>query len=181
MILRVGNIFMRRFLPEDTELLYHLINRPEVRKGMSKSDEITYQSHVGWIKRNLIKGNNVHLFLVTHEGQGLGVALIKNITQNSAELGIMVGNSITAQKMLLTGKLIAGILHYAFDEMKLQYLEIRIIPENSKSIATAKKIGADFQRRDDIYMYFLLEKTRYETHPFNMRLFDRYRPVCLAS
>jgi RimJ/RimL family protein N-acetyltransferase len=180
MIIRVGNISLRRFLPEHTDLLYDLINRPEVRKGMSNSAEIPYESHVSWVKENLIDGNNVHLFLVTDDGRGLGAALIKNITRDSAELGIIVGDSIAAGRMLLTSKLLAGILHYSFHEMKFLYLNIQIIPANRKSIAAANKIGADFQGQDETYQHFLLEKTKYETYPLNKLLLERYQPFCMA-
>ncbi|KAA5533707.1 GNAT family N-acetyltransferase [Taibaiella lutea] len=176
MTICVGNTSLQRFLPEHTDLLYDLSNRPEVRKGMSKSAEIPYESHVSWVKENLIEGNNVHLFLVIKENQALGAALIKNITQDSAELGIIVGDSIAAERMFLTSKLLAGILFYTFYEMKLQYLNIRILLENSKSIATAKKIGAAFQVQDETYNHFLLEKTKYENFPLNKLLLKRYQP-----
>ncbi|MEO7976556.1 GNAT family N-acetyltransferase [Flavobacterium sp.] len=177
MIIRVGNISLQRFLPEHTDLLYDLSNRPEVRKGMKRSAEILYESHVSWVKENLIDGNNVHFFLVIDEQQALGAALLKNITQNSGELGIIVGDTIAAKRMSLTSKLLTGILYYAFHEMNLEHLNICIIPENSKSIAAAKKIGAVFQGQDETYCHFLLEKEKYENFPLNKLLLHRYQPL----
>lgn len=181
MTIRVGNILLQRFMPEHTDLLYELSNRPEVRKGMSKSAVIPYESHVSWVKENLVDSNNVHLFLAIDEHRAQGAVLIKNITHDSGEVGIIVADSIAAKRMFLTGKLIAGILHYAFCQMKFQYLNVRILLDNSKSIATAKKIGASFLGQDKIYNHFLLEKTKYENHPLNKLLLNRYQPFCTAT
>lgn len=181
MIISVGNISLQRFLPEHTDLLYNLINRPEVRKGMRNSVEIPYESHLSWVKENLIDSNNVALFLAIDESRALGAALIKNIKGDSGEIGIIVADSAVAGKMFLTSKLLTGILYFAFHEMKFQHLNIRIIPENSKSIAAAKKIGAEFQGQDETYKHFLLEKTKCETFSFNKTLLNRYQPFCIAT
>jgi RimJ/RimL family protein N-acetyltransferase len=181
MIIRVGNISLQRFQPEHTDVLYELINRPEVRKGMKNSAEIPYESHLFWVKENLIEGNNVHLFVVINEGRGLGAALIKNITYDSGELGIMVRDIISSRKMLLTSKLLTGILYYAFHKMNFQYLNIRILPDNIDSINTANKIGADFQSQDETYQHFVLMKTKYESFPLNKLLLKRYIPTCVKS
>jgi RimJ/RimL family protein N-acetyltransferase len=181
MIIRVGNISLQRFLPEHTGMLYDLINRPEVRKGMRNSSEIPYASHLLWVNENLTETGNVHLFLASDKDKALGAALIKNISGNSGELGVMVGDIISAREMLLTSKLLTGILYYAFHKIDLQYLEIRILPENRNSITTAYKIGAEFQGQDDTYQHFLLRKAGYEIFPLNQSLIKRYQPCCIED
>jgi RimJ/RimL family protein N-acetyltransferase len=181
MIIRVGNISLQRFLPEHTGMLYDLINRPEVRKGMRNNSEIPHASHLLWVKENLIETKNVHLFLAANEDKALGAALIKNITGNSGELGVMVGDIISAREMLLTSKLLTGILYYAFHKIDLQCLEIRILPGNINSLTTAHKIGAEFQGQDDTYQHFLLKKTDYEMFPLNQSLIKRYQPCCIEA
>jgi RimJ/RimL family protein N-acetyltransferase len=180
MIIHVGNISMQRFLPEHTGMLYKLINNPEVRKGMSNSAEIPYASHLLWVKKNLLEGDRVHLFVVADENHGQGVALIKNISGKSGELGIMVGDITAARKTLLTSKLLTGILYYAFDQLNLQYINICILPGNINSLVTAKKIGAEFQGQDETYQYFLLEKSKYGGLSLNRALIGRYQPVCVG-
>lgn len=181
MIISVGNIFLQRFLPEHTDLLFNLSNRPEIRSGMRERAKIPYESHVSWVKENLIEGNNVHLFLAIDGPVALGAALIKNITKDSGEVGIIVSDSVAAKRASLTGKLVAGISYYAFCEMKFQYLDIKIIPGNDRSIAAAKKVGAEFQGQDETYKYFLLKKQTYETFPLNKLLFSRYQPFCIPT
>ena len=54
-----------------------------------------------------------------------------------------------------------------------------ILPENANSLATAKKIGADFQGQGEIYQHFLLEKSKYESFSLNNSLLVRYKPYCI--
>jgi RimJ/RimL family protein N-acetyltransferase len=178
MIIRAGNISMQRFLPEHTGMLYRLINNPDVRKGMRNSAEIPYKSHLLWVKKNLLEGD-VHLFVVMDEYHGEGVALIKNISGDSGELGVMVADISSARKTLLTSKLLTGILYYFFYKLNLQFLNISILPGNINSLVTAEKIGAEFQGQDETYRYFLLEKAKYESFPLNRSLISRYQPFCV--
>jgi len=179
MIIRVGNILMRRFLPEHTDILYRLINNPEVRKGMRNSNEIPWENHLSWVQKNLLEEGDVHLFVVMDEGLGQGVALIKNISGNTGELGVMVGDIDSARKTLLTSKLLTGVLYYFFNTLNLRYLNISILHGNTNSLITAKKIGAEFQGQDDIYKYFILEASKYESLPLNRSLLRRYQPFCM--
>src|SRR5476651_2295773 len=136
MTIHVGDISMQRFRPEHTDALYQLINKPDVRKGMSNSTGISYESHVSWVKANLLETDRVHLFVVTDDDQALGVALIKNIEGNTGEIGIMVGDILEARETLLTGKLLTGILYYFFHQLDLQCLTMSILPDNVNSLAT---------------------------------------------
>jgi RimJ/RimL family protein N-acetyltransferase len=177
MSIRVGNIVLQSFKSQHTDMLYSLINRHEVRMGMSNSSQIAYESHLNWVKENLIESSKVHLFMVISNGEALGVALIKNLTGDSAELGIMVADTIEAKKMLITSKLLTGILFYVFHQMRFKNLKICILPGNENSLRTAKKIGAELQGQDETYQYFLLTKTKYKSYPLNKLLNSRYKPV----
>ncbi|MBC8756296.1 GNAT family N-acetyltransferase [Kordia sp. YSTF-M3] len=179
MIIHVGNITMERFLPEHTDKLYDLINSPEVRKGMRNSAVIPYESHVSWVKANLIETENTHLFIVIDEDKAKGVVLIKNIADGSGELGIMVNDILGARRTLLTSKLVTGILYYCFHILNFETLHISIIPENINSLTIAKKIGADYKSQDETYQHFLLKKSKYLSSSLNTSLIKRYKPVCI--
>lgn len=181
MSIRVGNIVLQRFQSQHSDMLYNLINLPEVRMGMSNSSQIPYESHLNWVKENLIESSKVHLFIVIRDNEALGVALIKNLTDDSAELGIMVADTINVKKMLLTSKLLTGILYYVFHKMHFMKLEIRILPCNENSLCTAKKIGAELQGQDETYQHFLLTKAKYESFPLNNLLANRYKPIIIDS
>ncbi|WP_406826865.1 GNAT family N-acetyltransferase [Pedobacter sp. KACC 23697] len=179
MSIRVGNIVLQRFKSQHADMLYSLINRHEVRMGMSNSDKIPYESHLNWVRENLIESSKVHLFMVISNEEALGVALIKNLTDDSAELGMMVADTIEAKKMLLTSKLLTGILFYVFHQMRFRKLDIRILPGNENSLRTAKKIGAELQGQDETYQYFLLTETKYKSYPLNKLLNTRYKPAII--
>ncbi|MBE5321369.1 GNAT family N-acetyltransferase [Pedobacter sp. MR2016-19] len=179
MSILVGNTVLHCFKAQHADMLYSLINRQEVRMGMSDSAKIPYESHLNWVKENLIESSKVHLFMVISNDEALGVALIKNLTNDSAELGIMVADTIDTKKMLLTSKLLTGILFYVFHKMHFQNLEIRILPGNENSLRTAKKIGAELQCQDETYQYFLLTKTKYKSYPLNKLLANRYKPIMI--
>jgi RimJ/RimL family protein N-acetyltransferase len=176
MIIHISNISIQRFTAEHTDPLYELINQPEVRKGMSNSAAIPYEKHLQWVKENLLEGNRVHLFMLADQCYGLGAVLLKNIDDKSGEIGIMVSKNVAARMNSLTGKLLTGILFYAFQQLDLQYVHMRILPHNKSSIATAQKIGAEFQSEDETYQNFRLEKSKHDSYPFNQSLIQRYHP-----
>jgi len=176
MIIRISNISIQRFLPEHTDILHRLISHPNVRQGMSNSAEIPYANHLKWVKENLLEGENTHLFVTIHKDHGQGVVLIKNISSESGELGIMVNDIPAARKTLLISKLLTGILYYAFSVLNLRNLIMRIIPGNTNSLIIAKKFGADYQGQDDIYQNFLLEKYKYQSSSLHRLLIKRYQP-----
>nr|WP_315423574.1 GNAT family N-acetyltransferase [uncultured Pedobacter sp.] len=179
MTIQVGDISMQRFRPEHTDALYQLINKTDVRKGMSNSAGIGYESHVSWVKANLLETDRVHLFIVTHNDQALGAALIKNIKGNTGEIGIMVSDILEARETLFTGKLLTGILYYFFHHLDLQCLTMSILPDNINSLTTTKKIGADFKGEGEVYRYFALEKSKYQLVAINQLLLKRYQPYCI--
>jgi len=181
MTIHIGNTTIERFAPEHTDLLYRLINSPEVRRGMSNSAEIPYESHLKWVNANLLESENVHLFIAANEEQGQGVVLLKNITEDSGELGIMVGDIVGCRRTQLTGKLVTGILYYAFHQLNFQTLNLRILPGNTNSLTVAKKIGAEFLGEDELYQHFSLSKSTYESYPLNQMLVKRYQPCCLEE
>lgn len=175
----VGNISMERFQSNHTDMLYDLINSPEVRNGMRNNAEIPYENHLTWVKENLLESDHTHLFITVNDDKAQGVVLIKNILGDTGELGIMVSDISNSRKILLTGKLVTGILYYIFHTLNIQNLIINIIPKNINSREVAIKIGAELQSQDETYMYFLLEKSKYESSRLNTLLRKRYQPICI--
>ncbi len=181
MKIHVGNIILERFTAVHTKLLFELINTPEVRQGMRNSTPVSYESHVQWTQAHLLHSEETQLFVYEASNQANGVVLLKNITEHTAELGVMVENISNARKTQLTGKLLTAILHYGFQQLQLEEIHIKIIPENSNSIETALKIGATFQQQDETYRQYLLTKSQYQTFPLHQLLIKRYQPMVEES
>ncbi len=180
MKIQVGQIAITRFKPEHTDLLFQVINNPEVRKGMQHTAPISYESHLSWVKENLIDHENVHLFLVADDKECQGVVLIKNLTNDSGELGIMMADIFYSRENMLTSKMITGILYYAFQVLKISQLSMSILPDNFNSLSLAKKIGAVYIGENQTYLFLEIDKFTYYNHPLNALLFKRYKP-CLIS
>lgn len=177
MIIRVANVLIQRFLPEHTDLLYELVNHPSVRQGMSNKTEITYADHLTWVKENLLLETDTHLFVAEHVNYGRGVVLIKNMSRDAGELGIMVDDISGARQTQFVSKLITGILFYAFEQCHLSRLDMNIVPSNQSSLNLAKKIGAHYQFADTVYQRFLLNDQTYRSSRRHQLLIARYQPV----
>ncbi|WP_435263832.1 GNAT family N-acetyltransferase [Tenacibaculum sp. nBUS_03] len=177
MNLYCGDILIEPFVAAHTNILFELINQPEVIEGVRGGVKIDYNSHIEWVNNNLYTPEKkVHLFLTIEATEAVGVILIKNIKNGEGEMGIMVKDIQTSRENQLTSKLLTAILYYAFNELMLDNLIIRIRHSNANSLKIALKIGAIQQSKDEIYYNLILTKTDYELNTINQKLNKRFNP-----
>lgn len=116
-------------------------NDPEVFKytGNTYDHEITIESELGWI-RKVINNPNDYRCAILVDGEYVGNIYLTDIDEETAEYHIFIGNKD------YWGKGVAKqasdlILKYAFKELKLKSVYLRVQIENISAYSLYKKLG----------------------------------------
>ena len=90
MQIRSGDLTLVAFNERLTDTVFAIRNHPSVRAGMRDSSPLSLESHSKWVQENLLQEQRVHLFVIEVSGQALGIALLRNLRDDAAEIGVMV-------------------------------------------------------------------------------------------
>lgn len=143
-IIRTGdNIILRRMNIDDTDNIVRWRNSPIVMSHFIIRSPLTKEVHENWIKTKVETGL-VEQFIITTKDSGkeIGSVYFKDIDQNThtAEFGIFIGEEselgkgygYEAQKLALD---------YAFTEMNMKTIILRVLSDNKAAIANYNKFG----------------------------------------
>lgn len=116
-------------------------NDPEVFKytGNTYDHMITIESELEWIRR-VISNQNEYRCAILVDGVYVGNIYLTNIDSISAHYHIFIGNKnywgrgVAKRASLL-------ILHYAFNQLMLQTVLLRVHKENSAAVKLYKDLG----------------------------------------
>lgn len=136
-------LFLREITEADTEDVLCWRNGESVKKYFIYQKDITREEHLNWLKNKVGTGEVIQFIIVEKEtGKGIGSVYLENIDKkhNKAEYGIFIGENTKTGKGY--GTLAAKrIIQYAFEELKLHRLYLRVYEENSRAIASYEKAG----------------------------------------
>jgi len=177
----VGDTELVEFKQAHTDALFKLVNDSSIRQGMRNKQNIPYQDHLKWVSKNLLANKTTHLFMTYQDVHPIAVTLLKNLNNGSGELGIMVKDARQSRNSLLVSKLICGILHYAYKDLKLDSLVMNIILDNKDSYNLARKIGAVDQYQNDTYLNFKLTKEKYLFLYLHQAMNRRFQPMVVQT
>ena len=132
------------------EELFALIdaNREHLRPWLPWVDrETSPETTSGFIREMLFKlaGGTDLLAGVRHEGRLAGLIGLHNINTHSgtAEIGYWLGAEFEG-KGLMT-KACVAIIDYAFDDLRLNRVQIRVEPANNRSRAIPRRLGFHYE------------------------------------
>lgn len=136
-------IYLRPINIEDTENVVRWRNSEHVRKYFIYQADFTVESHVRWMKEKVETGEVAQFIIVESDSQrDIGSVFLRDIdwVHNKAEYGIFIGEESAKGKGY--GSLAAKkILEYAFDNLKLHRIYLRVLADNQRAIASYKKAG----------------------------------------
>lgn len=149
----------------DTEALFHYL--PD--KLMPRNDEQLRVLMEDWNdgERNLV-------FACRYEGRTIGIVSLSDIdfVSGNGELGVMISDVSVRGKGLAT-EAVMLMLDYAFGELRLHRVTVRVAPENEPSLKLFHKVGfiregrmREVMRRRDGYgdlLFFGLLEDEYRT------------------
>lgn len=148
------SIYLRPITVEDTDNILKWRNKEDVKKFFIYQKEITKEAHHNWLETK-VKSGEVEQFIIVEKymERAIGSVYLQNIdyNHNKAEYGIFIGEEKLMGKGY--GTIAAKrIIQYAFEELKLHRIYLRVYEENKRAIASYERAG--FQReaflRDDV-------------------------------
>ena len=139
----LDEIYLRKMEVSDTDKIVEWRNKDRVRGNFIYQDDFTVEGHLKWIATQVETGHVVQ-FIICEKGtdRAVGSVYFRDIDRqkNSAEYGIFIGEDDAVGKSYGTeaAKL---ALSYAFEELGLSYIFLRVFEDNIGAIKSYKKAG----------------------------------------
>ena len=166
-----NEVTIRPITYDDTEDIIRWRNSDFVRSRFIDQRLFTKESHEYWLK-NFVETGKVAQFIILLDGKGVGSVYLRDIDpdERSAEYGIFIGEESARGKGVGT-KSTCLILEYAFCELKLEKIFLRVYKDNAGAVKSYEKAGfvsngkienieVNGEKRDVIFME--LEKKDFE-------------------
>ncbi len=149
-------IYLRPIKPEDTDLVVKWRNSEAVRKRFIYQKLFTRQSHENWIENMVNTGKVVQMIIcLTTNDLPVGSVYIRDIdpVHHKGEYGIFIGEENQRGKGIGT-RAARLMMQYAFEEMKLHRLFLRVFADNTQAISSYEKAGfvREAYLKDDVYI-----------------------------
>lgn len=138
-----GNIYLRLMTAEDTDNIVRWRNSDAVRTNFIYQKLFTRQSHEQWVETMVNTGKVVQMIICMCENDlPVGSVYIRDIdvVHNKGEYGIFIGESSARGHGVGTAaaKL---MVRYAFEELKLHRLFLRVFADNAQAMGSYEKAG----------------------------------------
>lgn len=152
----MANVSLREINLEDTEKIIKWRNNINVKKNFCIQEDLTSEMHMNWFKNKILTGE-VKQFIIKDEEQGMevGSTYLRDIdTKNKkAEFGIFIGEDLARGKGIGT-KSVELTVKYAFEELKLHKVFLRVFSNNVPAIKSYEKSGFEYEgtAKDDIIL-----------------------------
>lgn len=149
-----AGIYLRLITLEDTDLIVAWRNRRDVRKHFIYQELFTKESHENWVNTMIKTGKVVQMMICEIEGdKPIGSVYIRDIDHHhrKAEYGIFIGEETGRGRGI--GTAAAGLMiQYAFEEMNLHRLFLRVFADNTRAVCSYQKAGfvKEAHLRDDV-------------------------------
>ena len=137
----MAEITIRPITYDDTENIIRWRNSDYVRARFLDRALFTKESHEKWLK-NYVEPGRVAQFIIKLDGEGVGSVYLRDIDKEKkeAEFGIFIGEESARGKGVGTESA-RLILKYAFEELGLKTVFLRVIKDNKGAIRSYEKAG----------------------------------------
>lgn len=175
-ILEGGQIRLRPITLADTDLIVNWRNQPDIKRHFVFQADFTREMHEAWVKQKVFSGEVVQYIIETKaDGQPVGSVYLRDIDSrnHSAELGIWLGQAECTGRGLGT-EAAALLTRFAFRELELHRVFLRVFTENTRAISCYKRAGfreegiarhcvyRDGRYLDMMFLSAINEETQYE-------------------
>lgn len=143
MNLQEKDIYLRLMTEDDTDNIIKWRNSPRVQKNFIYQKPFTKEGHKHWIDTMIHTGKAVQFIICENKtDRPVGSVYFRDISKEhqKAEYGIFIGEDDAVGKGYgtQTAKL---AIEYAFEEMKLHKLMLRVFASNKAAIRSYEKAG----------------------------------------
>lgn len=137
------NIVLRMMSAEDTELIVKWRNKERVRRNFIYRDSFTPDGHRIWIDTMIKTGKSVQFIICEKTGmRPVGSVYFRDINplDKEAEYGIFIGED-DAAGIGLGSEAAKLAVEYAFGQMKLNKLILRVFTDNKAALKSYERAG----------------------------------------
>lgn len=155
MRLQEKDIYLRPMTGEDTDLIVKWRNEEFVRKNFIYRKPFTREGHLHWIETMVKTGKVVQFIICTRDDEPIGSVYLRDIDteHRKAEYGVFIGEESALSRGYGTqaAKL---MIRYAFEELKLHKLMLRVLAGNERAKRSYEKAGfvQEAYLKDDVYL-----------------------------
>lgn len=138
-----AGIYLRDMTLEDTDLIVKWRNSDGVRKHFIYQALFTKEGHEQWVHTMVETGKVVQLIICEADSdKPVGSVYIRDIEKqhNKGEYGIFIGEEEARGRGLGTAAA-RLMIHYAFEELGLHRLFLRVYADNMRAIGSYEKAG----------------------------------------
>lgn len=136
-------IYLRKMEVSDTDKIVEWRNKDRVRRNFVYQEPFTIEGHLNWIETQVETGFVVQFIICEKvSGRAVGSVYFRDIDRNKgcAEYGIFIGEDDAVGKGY--GTLAARLaLTYAFEELELNYIFLRVFEDNMAARRSYEKAG----------------------------------------
>lgn len=136
-------IRIRPITLDDTQLIIKWRNNPSVMSNFIYQKELTEEEHIKWLNTKVFNGDTKQFIIEkTSTGERIGSVYIRDIdtTHRKGEFGIFIGED-SARGKGYGAMATSELLRYAFEELNLNRVFLRVFADNPSAIACYKKAG----------------------------------------
>lgn len=169
---RAGEVGLQPFEPGLADTVLDLRNHESIRRHMRDSAPIPRESHLRWVKENVVEERKVHLFVVLDGEEPVGIALLRDFREGGAEVGLMVVEAARRPHVCYAAAVMLGI--YAFDMAGVDRLLSYVPRHNEHAFAFNKHFGFEMEGDDATYHRLVLTKECFRAHPTHRRFIDKH-------
>lgn len=132
---------IRLITKEDTPNIVAWRNNERVRNNFIFQEVFTEEMHNNWMDTKVASGDVVQFIIETEEdSKPVGSVYFRDIEDGKGEYGIFIGDDSAIGKGY--GKQAAKLaLEYAFYELKLEYIFLRVFADNISAIKSYERAG----------------------------------------
>lgn len=150
------DVYLRPITVDDTDDIIRWRNSEGVRKYFIYQGEFTRESQLEWIETKIKTGEVIQFMIVEKRtDRAIGSVYLRDVDHDDhkAEYGIFIGGESEKGKGYGTqaAKL---MIAYAFEELLLHKLYLRVLADNERAIACYKKAGFHLEgiSKSDVYV-----------------------------
>lgn len=142
-MLVADNMSLREIERDDLPLIVRWRNQPQIWRNFFSRRFLSLAAQEQWFTRYLADESQRH-FAVIPKGQQLPVGLVtlNDIDQinQKAEIGVFIGE-LNWQGKGIAHDAVKAVMDYAFTELNLRRLQLRVLSTNTRAIRLYHKLG----------------------------------------
>ena len=149
-----NNVVLRMMTEKDTENIVKWRNSPFIMENFIYRTPLTEEAHLNWYYNRVKPGDVVQFIIVdTETNEDVGSVYLRDIDylNKKCEYGIFIGEESYLGKGI-GSKAAQLVLDYAFEELNLNRVFLRVFAKNIRAIKSYENVGFKYEGtfRDDV-------------------------------